>query len=220
MDAEQVDRVLEALAPEDVAERVRPQQKTHQAVESGPGKPDRGRAKLRDTPKRLASRTPSPSGYSVCPSEASTTAESCSKQESLADLSAVSDPVECVENLHELEDAPVKNTFVHFPVEYVDPSDISGGRLKRSASAPSVLLTSPFERFTMPELHALGRCSPCAYLHAKADSCRQGSACKFCHLCGSDEIKKRKKQRLREIRARKAAMKASEPAEQGVGATA
>lgn len=172
---------------------------------------DRGRANTRDTPKRLASRTPSPSGFSVCYSEVSTSADSASSPtESVSDRSTVADPIEHAEDLT-VSDAsipPTKNTFVHF-----GNINSSAGGLTRSSSAPSLLLTCDFKRLTMPEMHALGTCSPCAYLYTKADGCRLGPECKFCHMCPADEIKKRKKQKLRDIKARKAAMKAQEEAE-------
>eukprot|EP00441_Pelagodinium_beii_P034747 CAMPEP_0197642258 /NCGR_PEP_ID=MMETSP1338-20131121/15972_1 /TAXON_ID=43686 ORGANISM="Pelagodinium beii, Strain RCC1491" /NCGR_SAMPLE_ID=MMETSP1338 /ASSEMBLY_ACC=CAM_ASM_000754 /LENGTH=183 /DNA_ID=CAMNT_0043215355 /DNA_START=15 /DNA_END=566 /DNA_ORIENTATION=+ len=38
----------------------------------------------------------------------------------------------------------------------------------------------------MLELHALGKCSPCAYT-VKADGCRHRDACKFCHLHSKEE---------------------------------
>lgn len=49
--------------------------------------------------------------------------------------------------------------------------------------------------------HAEGTCKPCAFVHKKG--CENGLSCKFCHLCGPDEIKRRRKERLE---LRKAAM--------------
>jgi hypothetical protein len=46
--------------------------------------------------------------------------------------------------------------------------------------------------------HEIGECSPCAYFWQKADGCRLGDECKYCHLCDRDAIrrwKKAKKQR-------------------------
>eukprot|EP00933_Yihiella_yeosuensis_P017168 TRINITY_DN1441_c0_g1_i3.p1 TRINITY_DN1441_c0_g1~~TRINITY_DN1441_c0_g1_i3.p1 ORF type:complete len:503 (-),score=117.10 TRINITY_DN1441_c0_g1_i3:472-1902(-) len=40
--------------------------------------------------------------------------------------------------------------------------------------------------------HAIGACKPCAWFW-KPQGCEHGSKCKYCHLCGPDEIKKRKK---------------------------
>jgi hypothetical protein len=109
----------------------------------------------------------------------------------------------------------VKNTFVHFKKEHFEHCNSSGGekKLSRSSSAPSIVLTCAFKQFTLTEMHQRGHCSPCAYFYAKADGCRLGSECKFCHLCSPDEIKNRKKQRAKELKARKAAVKAALEAE-------
>jgi len=50
------------------------------------------------------------------------------------------------------------------------------------------------------EAHVLGRCTPCAYLWHKRDGCRLGDACKFCHRCDKGEIKKRKRQRIQQMK--------------------
>lgn len=50
------------------------------------------------------------------------------------------------------------------------------------------------------EMHRLGQCTPCNYHFHKKDGCRQGSKCEFCHLCPKGEIKKRKKDKVRELR--------------------
>lgn len=48
--------------------------------------------------------------------------------------------------------------------------------------------------------HAAGKCTPCNYYWYKADGCRQGDDCKFCHLCPKGEIKRRKKEKVRMLR--------------------
>eukprot|EP00443_Scrippsiella_acuminata_P115276 CAMPEP_0115677526 /NCGR_PEP_ID=MMETSP0272-20121206/55269_1 /TAXON_ID=71861 /ORGANISM="Scrippsiella trochoidea, Strain CCMP3099" /LENGTH=209 /DNA_ID=CAMNT_0003116643 /DNA_START=1 /DNA_END=631 /DNA_ORIENTATION=- len=51
--------------------------------------------------------------------------------------------------------------------------------------------------------HADGTCKPCAFMHTKG--CNSGPACKFCHLCGPDEHKLRRKRKMqlqREMAAR------------------
>lgn len=40
--------------------------------------------------------------------------------------------------------------------------------------------------------HHLGLCKPCDFLHRSNEGCKAGAACKFCHLCGPDENKRRK----------------------------
>lgn len=47
--------------------------------------------------------------------------------------------------------------------------------------------------------HALGICKPCDFVHR--GSCRTGAACKFCHLCGPEENKQRKKEKRATIRS-------------------
>lgn len=49
--------------------------------------------------------------------------------------------------------------------------------------------------------HNNGTCTPCGYFHAKVDGCRHGNECQFCHLCGPDEVKKRKK--IKELEKKK-----------------
>jgi len=46
--------------------------------------------------------------------------------------------------------------------------------------------------------HAAGCCRPCAFFHTKG--CETGLACKFCHLCGPDERKRRRQEKLQERR--------------------
>jgi len=40
--------------------------------------------------------------------------------------------------------------------------------------------------------HHLGLCKPCDFLHRSTEGCKAGASCKFCHLCGPDENKRRK----------------------------
>jgi len=49
--------------------------------------------------------------------------------------------------------------------------------------------------------HHLGLCKPCDFLHRSSDGCTAGAACKFCHLCGPDENKRRKALKKNAIRA-------------------
>jgi hypothetical protein len=41
--------------------------------------------------------------------------------------------------------------------------------------------------------HHLGLCRPCDFVHR--DGCRQGADCPFCHLCGPEDNKQKKKER-------------------------
>jgi len=47
--------------------------------------------------------------------------------------------------------------------------------------------------------HHLGLCKPCDFVHR--GSCRIGFACKFCHLCGPEVNKQKKKERRKVVRA-------------------
>jgi len=58
----------------------------------------------------------------------------------------------------------------------------------------------------MFRLHELGQCTPCNYFWYKVDGCRQGSDCSFCHYCPKGEIKKRKKDKMRQLRKSKNAV--------------
>jgi hypothetical protein len=49
--------------------------------------------------------------------------------------------------------------------------------------------------------HLNKECTPCNYFYYKADGCRQGADCPFCHLCPKGEIKRRKKERVRMLKA-------------------
>lgn len=56
---------------------------------------------------------------------------------------------------------------------------------------------------TKVDLHTIGQCKPCLYLHFKEDGCRQGSECPFCHVCTRAEaeaIRKNKKMDQRAAR--------------------
>ncbi|CAE8624422.1 unnamed protein product, partial [Polarella glacialis] len=43
------------------------------------------------------------------------------------------------------------------------------------------------------DAHARGECKPCAYFHHKADGCRMGKDCSFCHMCDRLAVKRNKK---------------------------
>lgn len=116
---------------------------------------------------------------------------------------------------NELQDFVVKNTFVHFNnnrFEDDEECSVASPKLSRSSSSPGALLAVPFKAYTMPELHEMGKCSPCAYLYGKADGCRRGEECKFCHSCPPEELKNRKKLRMKAMKARRAALKAEQAA--------
>lgn len=43
------------------------------------------------------------------------------------------------------------------------------------------------------QAHLIGECKPCAYFWGKADGCRSGSQCEFCHVCDREAMRKWKK---------------------------
>mmetsp|Transcript_74385 Transcript_74385/g.136134 ORF Transcript_74385/g.136134 Transcript_74385/m.136134 type:complete len:398 (-) Transcript_74385:56-1249(-) len=57
-------------------------------------------------------------------------------------------------------------------------------------------MTSPI----MQELHLKGECKPCAYFYTKADGCRGGADCSFCHLCPPTELKTRRKEKMKAMK--------------------
>jgi len=105
------------------------------------------------------------------------------------------------------EPPPEKNTFIHYAV----PGSMTSSLCKTEwVSAPSVVINEPFKlkHTSMEERHRGGDCKPCAYFLYKADGCRHGDECEYCHLCRRGEIKKRKKEKVKTLRAEEAEEKA------------
>jgi hypothetical protein len=67
-------------------------------------------------------------------------------------------------------------------------------------SATSAVNFSVYGKSALVEIHRLGQCKPCNYFWHKVDGCRQGSDCTYCHFCPKSEIKKRKKDKVRQLR--------------------
>lgn len=119
------------------------------------------------------------------------------------------------------EAPPEKNTFIHYPV----PGSLTSSMTRHHpewVSAPDMLITQPFETKhpSMEERHRRGDCKPCAYFLYKVDGCRHGDQCEYCHLCRRGEIKKRKKEKVRALRAEEAAAEDAAAAEAGAAACA
>eukprot|EP00930_Biecheleria_cincta_P021457 TRINITY_DN15901_c0_g2_i3.p1 TRINITY_DN15901_c0_g2~~TRINITY_DN15901_c0_g2_i3.p1 ORF type:complete len:121 (+),score=24.78 TRINITY_DN15901_c0_g2_i3:36-398(+) len=71
--------------------------------------------------------------------------------------------------------------------------------MAQPASAPA----QPVELLVSVEMqqrHDKKECRPCAYFAAKADGCRQGAHCQFCHLCDKGALKAYKKDQKRKAR--------------------
>jgi len=49
--------------------------------------------------------------------------------------------------------------------------------------------------------HRNGDCQPCAYFAFRADGCRAGDSCEFCHLCTKKQAKSKKKAKKAELKA-------------------
>merc|ERR1711956_191823 len=117
-------------------------------------------------------------------------------------------------------DAPDRPFTLRSAVTVASPSKEGDGDVEEEAPAPAYLFipASAFpsqapDRNTLvgasPQLrslqlpsvgstqHHVGRCRPCSFLK---QGCRSGIECNFCHLCGPDEKKRRKKNKMYEKR--------------------
>mmetsp|Transcript_27809 Transcript_27809/g.52185 ORF Transcript_27809/g.52185 Transcript_27809/m.52185 type:complete len:189 (-) Transcript_27809:79-645(-) len=96
----------------------------------------------------------------------------------------------------------IKNTFYHVPLD----SSMTEGQLTSEnpwQSAPADLVQKAW-RTKFPQMeaaHNRGECKPCAYFLYKSDGCRNSENCPYCHLCRKGEIKRRKRQKARELKA-------------------
>merc|ERR1712048_407576 len=50
-------------------------------------------------------------------------------------------------------------------------------------------------------IHAQGECTPCAYFAFRADGCRAGNDCQFCHICTKSQAKSKKKAKAKALKA-------------------
>lgn len=114
------------------------------------------------------------------------------------------------------EGVPQKNTFIHYsdpgppsgPPVYSAPSVLSRQEPQRPESvaasndAGSAMGESPGSAPEDPKTaHLRGQCKPCSYFWYKEDGCRNKDDCAFCHICEKGESKKRKKERIRTLKA-------------------
>jgi hypothetical protein len=67
--------------------------------------------------------------------------------------------------------------------------------LDKCVEQPTMIPPPPAPVGALPSLgsadHACGSCHPCEFFHRQR--CRAGASCKFCHLCGPEELKARRK---------------------------
>mmetsp|Transcript_9531 Transcript_9531/g.12878 ORF Transcript_9531/g.12878 Transcript_9531/m.12878 type:complete len:235 (+) Transcript_9531:105-809(+) len=97
----------------------------------------------------------------------------------------------------------MKNSFLHF----FGDEDEELVPLRRVASAPGRLAVEYHKQWpskanreeelaatqaAIAEAHDNGHCKPCHYFAFKADSCRRGSECMFCHHCSQDQVLERR----------------------------
>lgn len=85
-------------------------------------------------------------------------------------------------------------------------SEESNGKHRNEEEKASFGLRPTFieeddEGKTMAELHELGRCRPCAYHCHKEDGCRRGDECTFCHQCGPEMLRSRRKEKAKRIKS-------------------
>lgn len=96
--------------------------------------------------------------------------------------------------------APTQNTFDDDASTATSRQKQIEENDKSSIEHPEGASAEEAETYNSYEAHALGRCIPCAYLWHKRDGCRLGDACKFCHRCDKGEIKKRKRERIQQMK--------------------
>jgi len=75
----------------------------------------------------------------------------------------------------------------------VSPVDVRTGPTNSTANF------SLDAKSALVEMHRRGECTPCNYFWYKEDGCRQGADCTFCHFCPKGEIRKRKKDKIRQL---------------------
>mmetsp|Transcript_3020 Transcript_3020/g.7242 ORF Transcript_3020/g.7242 Transcript_3020/m.7242 type:complete len:308 (-) Transcript_3020:452-1375(-) len=107
-----------------------------------------------------------------------------------------------------------------------EPKGSAKGYLAESAPLPTPVVSAHYKPVAVPiappplsrapgsaELpsigsaaHEQGRCRPCAFFHTKG--CEIGPTCSFCHLCGVDERKRRRKETTEQRQVAREARKA------------
>eukprot|EP00931_Biecheleriopsis_adriatica_P046084 TRINITY_DN26442_c0_g4_i1.p1 TRINITY_DN26442_c0_g4~~TRINITY_DN26442_c0_g4_i1.p1 ORF type:complete len:163 (-),score=19.40 TRINITY_DN26442_c0_g4_i1:37-525(-) len=109
---------------------------------------------------------------------------------------------------------PTMHGFIHFPTSH---DVIVESQMRRCESCPPdvALFAGAFQVSAMSphqepshvattskqQAHDEGTCRPCAYFLSKEDGCRHGADCHFCHLCPPDELKRRKKEKHKRMKA-------------------
>lgn len=111
-----------------------------------------------------------------------------------------------VAELPETVELAVKNTFIHFDgtdSESEGEETLSSRKDGRQATCPDPVQRRAFRTKTglrrrqqaKLELHQSGNCKPCCFFAFKADGCRHGDDCEYCHFCTRRDIRRWKKSR-------------------------
>merc|ERR1711974_2522 len=82
------------------------------------------------------------------------------------------------------------------------PQEMPAPTLATETSRLSVMSSNSANslQMAMEFAHARATCKPCAYFRVKADGCRKGDACPFCHICEKEEVKKRQKESKKSLK--------------------
>ncbi|CAE8619752.1 unnamed protein product [Polarella glacialis] len=98
------------------------------------------------------------------------------------DLPFIQSPEAVVERLRIISSLSMEGSRL---LKYNNSSTATSSRVSSPSGLPAAEKT---------EAHRRGVCRPCGYFSMKADSCRQGDACDFCHICTLDEARAMKRQ--------------------------
>mmetsp|Transcript_64907 Transcript_64907/g.120796 ORF Transcript_64907/g.120796 Transcript_64907/m.120796 type:complete len:211 (+) Transcript_64907:74-706(+) len=86
------------------------------------------------------------------------------------------------------------------PSETTDDECAAPQKVTLGSGFPVMVHLDPLSMSEKEALHYRKECTPCAYFARKADGCRSGDGCQFCHLCDAGEIKRRKKAKWKAMR--------------------
>merc|ERR1719277_1642402 len=79
--------------------------------------------------------------------------------------------------------------------------DALGGGLPRGEAMPAAAARRPEKGAPGSIGHEAGVCRPCAWVHKMpgGKGCKNGSSCKYCHLCPPGELKRRKREKWEQL---------------------
>jgi len=130
-------------------------------------------------------------GDLVCETDCSTTDASASGPPSPATSDGIEDP-----RAQAASKVVVQTAAGYVPGRILQQSITQGSHEAIPLRLEDAVARTTTGSATCPSLgsagHWLGLCKPCDFFHR--DRCTNEAACKFCHLCGPEECKRRKKQ--------------------------